>query len=141
MAFVESGHPEYDIKGRDLKGLVSCCQQLSIPQPILTVMSTQKGVDESAVDGSSDGSVRLHVQEDSTNPEKRRQIGLVSAIFIIFNRIIGTGYVYERSVDHYLGSRALPVYSRHQARFWDPVEALDCPSSCGSLVLSSQLLG
>lgn len=47
--------------------------------------------EEHAGDGSSEESVRLHVQEDSTNPEKRRQIGLVSAIFIIFNRIIGTG--------------------------------------------------
>lgn len=27
-------------------------------------------------------------------PEQRRQIGVVSAVFIIFNRIIGTGYVW-----------------------------------------------
>ena len=32
-------------------------------------------------------------EADAANVPGRKQIGLVSAIFIIFNRIIGTGYV------------------------------------------------
>lgn len=47
--------------------------------------SSKKGVDH------SDHSVNVDVDE-VRNPE-RRQIGLFSAVFIIFNRIIGTGYV------------------------------------------------
>lgn len=33
--------------------------------------------------------------DDDSNRPERRQIGLISAIFIIFNRIIGTGYVFS----------------------------------------------
>ena len=47
---------------------------------------------------NSDISVDVHSTDadsikfvDESNVENRRQIGLTSAIFIIFNRIIGTG--------------------------------------------------
>lgn len=47
---------------------------------------------------ASDVSVDVHSTDaesikfvDESNVENRRQIGIVSAIFIIFNRIIGTG--------------------------------------------------
>ncbi|EAU85121.2 high affinity methionine permease [Coprinopsis cinerea okayama7 len=59
-------------------------------------MSDKKVIDEpkgtpAEVDvKSSDGSFKFEQGDDSTDPN-RRQIGLVSAIFIIFNRIIGTG--------------------------------------------------
>ncbi|KAF9446966.1 high affinity methionine permease [Macrolepiota fuliginosa MF-IS2] len=37
------------------------------------------------------GVAEVDAVEDSENPTSRRQIGLLSAVFIIFNRIIGTG--------------------------------------------------
>lgn len=59
-----------------------------------------------------------HVDEVA-NP-KRRQIGLFSAVFIIFNRIIGTGYVSTKllQADRELNSMPSSVCSRHRVAFW-----------------------
>ena len=43
-----------------------------------------------SVEDVSDDNINFH-HEDVVPNHERRQIGLVSAVFIIFNRIIGTG--------------------------------------------------
>ena len=45
-----------------------------------------------SVEDVSDDNINFH-HEDVVPNHERRQIGLVSAVFIIFNRIIGTGCV------------------------------------------------
>lgn len=55
---------------------------------------------------------------DNSNVENRRQIGLTSAIFIIFNRIIGTGYVEHSNVAFSSSDTiSLPVFSPLRVRF------------------------
>lgn len=45
-----------------------------------------------SVEVSSDDNINFH-HEDVVPNHERRQIGIFSAVFIIFNRIIGTGCV------------------------------------------------
>lgn len=56
--------------------------------------------------------------DEVANPG-RRQIGLFSAVFIVFNRIIGTGYVSTKflQADRKLNSMSCSVCSRHRVAF------------------------
>ena len=51
-----------------------------------------KGVTKGVVDVVVEADDNIDFRDDDGIPE-RRQIGLFSAVFIIFNRIIGTGWV------------------------------------------------
>ena len=61
-----------------------------------TVEIDQKNYTRSETNDDTERAIEAQIrfdEADAANVPGRKQIGLFSAIFIIFNRIIGTGYV------------------------------------------------